>query len=97
MLILLASHAYAYNAGRGRAEAACNAAALQSQVDALKRDLAAAQASERIAAGLANQARVREETLKERLSNYEQSIAGGEPDICLLGPADVDSLRGLVR
>lgn len=97
VLILAFSHGYAYNAGKGRAEAACNSAALQSQIDALKRDLSAAQASERIAERLAEQAEEREGTLKERLTGYEQSIAGGEPDVCLLSPADVDGLRQLTR
>lgn len=98
MLILLASHGYAYNAGKGRAEMACNAAALQSQINALTRDLNAALAGERIAERLAQEAEARQATLAERLTDYENAIeAGGEPDICLLGPGDVDGLRQLTR
>lgn len=96
--VLIFTHGYAYNAGKGRAEAASNAASLQSEVDALRRDLAAAKASERIAERLQEAAEAREQTLSERLTTYESTLAkGGEPDVCLLDDGDVDSLRKLIR
>lgn len=98
MLIAALALGYAYNAGKSRAEAGCNAAALQSQIDALKRDLSAAQAAERNAARLADQAQAREQELSERLAGYETDLAaGGEPDVCLLGVDDVRGLQSLTR
>lgn len=98
MLIAVVALSYAYNEGKSRAEADCAAAALQSEVDALRRDLAAAQAAERDAERLAAQAEAREQELTERLTDYERDLeAGGEPDVCLLDRGDVDSLRKLAR
>jgi len=97
-LIALAALGWAYFKGVGDASARCTAAADRARIGALERDLAAAERSARLANDQARAATARQNTLNQRISDYEaQLAASGDDAQCVLTDDDARRLRELAR
>lgn len=89
----IASYGVGYHRGHGHADQSAQVTALQSQVDATRADLKAAQSAERIARAQAEQ--LADITLKqtERVNDLEQDLATRPGrDICRVSDADARRL-----